>query len=123
MIILVRFRGDILRGLRVGAILFAVLLVGVAVYRVMREAPPPDSTVAKPPAAEPAAVTPTAAVSAPPPLAVPAPPPISSSHPQVRRRPAGQPTEAAASEPPVEPEPAASVEENIALVAAKSRPQ
>jgi hypothetical protein len=35
----VRFRDDILRGLRLGAILLALFIAGVAGYRVVREAP------------------------------------------------------------------------------------
>jgi hypothetical protein len=67
-----RFREDILRGVRLGGILFALLLVGVATYRVLRESPAPDPQPEKQEA-------PRQASSSDPPIGpslVPPPPPL-----------------------------------------------
>jgi hypothetical protein len=107
------FREDVFRGLRLGAIVFAALLVGVAVYRIARETAPAESTEQKPPEPVPAATT-TAA-----PAAVPAPP----SRPQIRRHPVGQKTVAAASALPVETEPAAQPVDRVETADVKPEPE
>ena len=71
-----RFREEILRGIRLGAICFALLLVWLAAYRVLREGPAPDplpQTQEVPPQAAPPAETPSGSplVPPPPPLVAP----------------------------------------------------
>src|SRR5437016_11092963 len=94
-----KFREDVLRGLRFGGIAFAALLVGVAIYRVGREPAPPELTQPVEPVA-PLVETPAKSVATPP--QVPAPPPIGSSRAQVRRHPAGQKTVVADTAPVVD---------------------
>jgi hypothetical protein len=79
----VQFRDDILRGVRLGLIAFAAILIGVWAYRMLRppadvqgatqlEAPPPEVQPSPDPAPEPVAEAPPESHG----LVVPEPPPV-----------------------------------------------
>ncbi len=86
-----RFREDILRGVRLFAIVFAAILLCVAAYRVLRAsdvqgaAPEEPSAEAMQPSPEPSPAPISEAVSEVHPLVVPEPPPVGGT----ARRPAG----------------------------------
>jgi hypothetical protein len=71
-------RDEILKGVRIGSILLVGLLIAFTAYRLMHEAPAPQSAAPKP--APPAVVAKPAApavhLSGPAPLSVPPPPPV-----------------------------------------------
>lgn len=74
-----RFRDEILQGLRLGVILLAAVLTGLASYRYLRDRPAAEIKQSR---------KPDPVLANTPPFVVPAPPPpggSSSGHPQVRR--------------------------------------
>ena len=79
-----RFRDDILRGLRLGAILLALFIAGVAAYRIAREAP--RAPVARHAAPKPPSPrVPDARGSGESSIPVPPPPPVAGSARKITR--------------------------------------
>ncbi len=123
-------RQDIVRGLRIGTILLALMLLGYAGYRVMRESPPsgisPVTTAA--PAPEPGPRHIPAPVSSPGP-SIPPPPPV-KSRPQLRTQTVENVAQSAVAPAPeaeiaapeeVAPEPEKAPDSNTPVVAAEPK--
>jgi hypothetical protein len=94
----VRFRDDILRGLRLGAILLALFIAGVAAYRIAREAPraPVARHAPKPPSLR----VPEARASKESSIPVPPPPPVAAGARKLTRTAAPPATRPAETENP-----------------------
>jgi hypothetical protein len=108
----VPMRQDVLRGFRLGAVIFAAMLLGVAVFRITHG---PHGSPAPDPALQSSEVATTPPAETPlregPPV-VPAPPPL--SRPQIRRHSARQATAVAEAVPAVSTNAAPSPDETAA---------